>query len=172
MNMTRVGIYLAIFFVIAVVAFNNCAGKFEAVSALNSFSNASAQCRQKIAAAAKIADIADATVCEHSGNYQCDWRRFRPDVNPGKSQETRCVNIAGLGDTCVPVVIYNYNTRAQQQSAVADEMVEGGAYNRDEASCINTQIVSQRVALIQAEGSSLEQALENTVEQCRRRSHL
>src|SRR5437868_13253324 len=116
--MTRVGIYLAIFTVISTLAFNNCAGgKFETLNATNLVSSASAQCRQKIMATVKVSEISDPSACESAANYQCDLRRFRPEVPSGKSTRRHCVSIAGLGDICIPVDVYNYNTRAQQQQS-------------------------------------------------------
>lgn len=164
-------VYFSLFFAITVIAYNNCGGKFEVAEGVSLAS--SAQCRAKIMNSAKAsAALNDPSICEDAANYRCDIRHFRPEVISGKFENRQCSIIAGMGETCVPVTNYNYNTASQLQQADASAIVEGGAYNRDEATCIHTKITSQNIALIQEEGSSITEALEKSIEQCRRRSRL
>lgn len=109
-------------------------------------------------------------LCETPANYQCDVRHFRKGVGAETSQGKECADIAGLGETCVNVSIFNYDTTDQQKEAEASQLIEGGSYNRDEVSCINTKITTRNIAMIQAEGSTLVEALEKTIESCRQRS--
>ena len=150
------------------VAFNNCSGGFTAIDTTD-LSTASSQCREKIKN--KVTDVAmDPALCESPLNYQCDVRHFRKGVGNEAGQAVHCTDIAGLGETCVAVNIFNYDTTAQQKTATAAELVEGGSYNRDEVSCINTQIISRNIAMIQSEGDSFASTLEKTIENCRQRS--
>lgn len=167
--MFRVGIVTSIFIAISAIAFNNCSstGFNLAENAINS---ASSLCRTKIIASAKAEIFNGGALCENAANYACDLRHFRKGVGTARSQEKTCTNIAGLGETCVPVSVYNFDTSAQQQTADASELVEGGAYNRDEVSCINTQIISQQVPVVQEEGSTVAEALERSIASCRQRS--
>ena len=167
--MTPKRILYALLFVITVVAFNNCSNNFTLVEALN-VSSASSQCRAKIVEKAQAQMVIDPALCENSANYQCDVRHFRKGVGHATAQDQQCVNIAGLGETCVSVSIYNYDTTAQQKEAEAIQLLEGGSYNRDEVSCINTKITTRNIAMIQAEGASLAETLEKTIESCRQRS--
>ncbi|MBC7369984.1 MAG: hypothetical protein H7326_00360 [Bdellovibrionaceae bacterium] len=157
---------------ISTVAFNNCSGKFVAKNALGSINNSSSQCIQKMRSSLKVSDFSEPSMCEEAANYHCDQRRFRPEITNAQTQSVQCTKIAGVGDACITVTTYDYNTQQLQQSASAEEMVEGGSYNRDEVTCINTKITRQEVALIQVEGSNVADVLEKTVEQCRQRSHL
>jgi hypothetical protein len=168
--MTRVGLVFLIFFVISTLAYNNCAGgKFETINAIGGLANgASAQCREKIRSAAKASLTIDPQLCETAANYRCDLRHFRPEVSNGGAETKLCGTINA--EACVPVQVYNYNTAAQQADAAAEDKAEGGSYNRDEAVCINTQILQQQVAVIQTEGSSVEAALEAALNECRQRS--
>ncbi|WP_413290438.1 hypothetical protein [Bdellovibrio sp. HCB337] len=164
------GILLSVLGAIAVVAFNNCSKGFNADTSgiLNS---ASAQCRAKVMTSAKSEELQkNPSLCEDASFYQCDVRRFRPGVGTEQSQGRQCLNIAGLGEACVNVVTYNFDTFNQQQDAEAQDLVEGGAYNRDEASCIHTQIKSRDIAFIHGEGSNLNSAFESALENCRQRS--
>lgn len=168
--MIRVGIVSTIFFAISVIAFNNCSSTgFNAVE--NSINLASSsQCRTKIMNSAKAELFQDGALCENAANYACDLRHFRKGVGSAHSQETSCQQIAGLGEACVAVSVYNFDTSAQQQTAEASQLVEGGSYNRDEASCINTQVIAQQVPVIQEEGSTVAEALERSIASCRQRS--
>lgn len=167
--MIRVGIVTTIFIAISVIAFNNCSSTgFNAGE--NALNSASSQCRTKIMNSAKAELFGDGSLCENAANYACDLRHFRKGVGTARAQQTLCSQVAGLGEACVPVAVYNFDTALQQQGAEADQLVEGGAYNRDEASCINTQIVSQQVPVIQEDGSSVAEALERSVASCRQRS--
>ncbi len=170
--MLRAVLYLSIFFTISTIAYNNCAGgKFEATGGLN-IASASAQCRQKIMASSKISPELDPSICERGENYQCDIRHFRPNVAAGKFYDNHCLNITNFGKACVAINTYNYNTSTQLQKSEAPDLSEGAPYNRDEASCINTQITNHDIALIQGDGATLEEALYATIEQCRQRSRL
>lgn len=121
---------------------------------------------------AKAELFGDASACESAANYACDLRHFRRGVGQATEQKTSCTSIAGIGDACVAVTVYNYDTTAQQRTADAIELAEGGAYNRDEASCINTQIKIQNISVIQEEGSTVAEALERSIASCRQRSRL
>lgn len=167
--MIRVGIVTTIFFAISVIAFNNCSSTgFNAVG--ESINLASSQCRTKIMNSAKAELFLDGSLCENAANYSCDLRHFRQGVGTARSQQTLCQQVAGIGEACVPVSVYNFDTSAQQQSAEASQLVEGGSYNRDEASCINTQVVAQQIPVIQEEGSTVAEALERSIASCRQRS--
>lgn len=167
--MIRVGIVTTIFFAISVIAFNNCSSTgFNVVE--NALNSASSQCRAKIMNSAKAELFLDGSLCENAANYACDLRHFRKGVGMARSQQTICQQIAGVGEACVPVSVYNFDTSDQQQTAEASQLVEGGSYNRDEASCINTQIVAQQIPVIQEEGSSVADALERSIASCRQRS--
>jgi hypothetical protein len=171
MNMTRAGIVFAILFSTSVVAFNNCAGNgFNAPGALDSAGLGSSQCRTKVISSAKTELFSNPSLCESAANYQCDLRRFRKGVGTEQKHDIQCAQIAGIGEACIPVVTYNFDTTTQQQTAEASELIEGGSYNRDEVSCINTQITSQHIALIQVEGASVPETLEKSIETCRQRS--
>lgn len=170
--MTRVGIFIGLFFVITTIAFNNCSGEFEALDASRLVNSSSSQCLEKIRSSFKVSDFGPPSVCDEPANYHCDQRRFRPATKDGKAHAIECSNIAGIGEACITVDTYTFNTSQQRRTASAEDLVEGGAYNRDEVTCINTKITSQRVALIQDEGSNVTNALEKTVEQCRQRSML
>ncbi|MNY44176.1 hypothetical protein D3C86_1791810 [compost metagenome] len=112
----------------------------------------------------------DPALCESPANYQCDVRHFRKGVGIETSHTQECANIAGMGEACVSVAVYNYDTTGQQQEAEASQLVEGGSYNRDEVSCINTKITTRDIAMVQAEGSTFAETLEKTIEGCRQRS--
>jgi hypothetical protein len=164
---------IAAFFALAILAYNNCSNsQFEPLSSLGLNNSASSQCRTKMLEAAKSALVTDASLCEAATNYQCDLRRFRPEPGLDRAQNVECLNIPGMVQACVPVTTYSYNTSLQQQGADPADLAEGGAYNRDEATCINTRITSQKISLIQTEGSTVQQALEQAVTQCRQRSSL
>jgi hypothetical protein len=168
--MIRAWIVFGILFAISMIAFNNCSSKGFDIPAAESSNSTSSQCRTKIISSAKAEIYSTPSLCESAANYQCDLRRFRKNIGSGKKQEIQCAQIAGFGEACVPVVVYNFDTTIQQESAEARDLVEGGAYNRDEVSCINTQITSQNIALIQTEGSSVAETLEKSFETCRQRS--
>lgn len=168
--MLRVGIVTTIFIAISVIAFNNCSSAGFNVPQ-SSLSSASSQCRAKIMNSAKAELFQDDALCEKAANYSCDLRHFRKGVGTLRSQQTICQQIAGIGEACVPVSIYNFDTTVQQQTAEAAQLVEGGAYNRDEATCINTQVMAQpQIPAIQEEGSSVAEALERSIASCRQRS--
>ena len=167
--MTLKRIFYALLFLITVVAFNNCSNNFTLVESLTVASE-STQCRAKLVEKAQALMSIDPAVCENPANYQCDVRHFRKGVGAGTSQAQQCANIAGMGEACVSVAIYNYDTTDQQQEAEASQLVEGGSYNRDEVSCINTKITTRNIAMIQAEGNTLAETLEKTIEGCRQRS--
>jgi hypothetical protein len=150
-----------------VVAFNNCSNNFTLVESVE---NLSSLCRSKLVAKAEALTSIDPALCENPANYQCDIRHFRKGVGTETSQAQECANIAGMGEACVSAAIYNYDTTDQQKEADASQLVEGGSYNRDEVSCINTKITTRNIAMIQAEGSTLAETLEKTIESCRQRS--
>jgi hypothetical protein len=152
-----------------VVAFNNCSNNFTFVDP-NSVVDLSSQCRTKLIAKAAAQMSIDPAACEIPANYQCDVRHFRKGVGTQTSQAQKCTDVAGIGETCVNVAVFNYDTTGQQQQAEASQLVEGGSYNRDEVSCINTKITTRNIAMIQAEGSTLAETLEKTIESCRQRS--
>ena len=152
-----------------VVAYNNCSNNFSLKDSID-LVDLSSQCRTKIVAKAQALMSIDPAVCELPANYQCDVRHFRKGVGTEASQGKECADIAGVGEACVNVAIFNYDTTAQQQEAEPSQLVEGGSYNRDEVSCINTKITTRNIAMIQAEGSTLVDALEKTIEGCRQRS--
>lgn len=155
---------------VSAVAFNNCSGGFTAIDPVDQI-EASSQCRTKIINSSKaIVTAMDPAVCEKAENYQCDLRHFRKGVGSDHQENHQCADIAGMGETCVAVSVYNYDTTAQQLVADASQLIEGGSYNRDEVSCINTKVVSHQIALVQAEGNDLATALEKTIEGCRQRS--
>jgi len=162
-------IIYALLFLAAVVAFNNCSGGFVALDPVDA-SGASSQCREKIINKAQATMSIDPSLCENPANYQCDLRHFRKGVGNESSQAQKCTDIAGIGEACVTVATFNYDTSAQQKEAEASQLVEGGSYNRDEVSCINTKVTTRNIAMIQAEGSTLAETLEKTIEGCRQRS--
>lgn len=169
--MIRFGVVFSIFITISVIAFNNCSSKgFNAIDGATNL--ASAQCRTKMMASAKADLFKDTSLCDNTANYQCDLRHFRNGVGYAQVRDTVCVNLSDVGETCVPVNVFNFDTSAQQQTASADELIEGGSYNRDEVSCINTQITTQQIPVIQEEGASVAEALERSIASCRQRSAL
>lgn len=170
MTMARWGLIFSVMFGICMLAFNNCSNGFRIDEPLAGSTTANSQCRQKIMSAAKSEIIKNASLCESPVNYHCDLRRFRPGVGTATTQEVQCPTLAGLGEACISVTVYNFDTSRQLASAETRDSNEGGSYNRDEASCINTQITSQHVALIQAEGDSVNEAFEKSLELCRQRS--
>lgn len=162
-------ILYALLFVATVVAFNNCSNEFTLLDP-NGLGSLSSLCREKLVAKASAQMTIDPAQCELPANYQCDVRHFRKGVGSATSQSQECANIAGLGDICVSVATYNYDTTAQQQDADASQLVEGGSYNRDEVSCINTKVTTGNIPVIQAEGSNFAETLEKAIETCRQRS--
>lgn len=167
--MTRWGLLFSVLGIIAMVAFNNCSNGFNADTSMATLM--SAQCRTKLVNSAKSEDLENnPALCEDASFYQCDLRRFRPGVGEGQSQGRQCLNVAGLGEACINVVTYLFDTQSQQQSAEAIDLVEGGAYNRDEVSCIHTQIKNRDIAFVHGEGSTLNEAFEKSLENCRQRS--
>lgn len=132
--------------------------------------SSSSQCRTKIINAAKSQALIDPSVCENPANYQCDLRRFRLAIGHETTSEHQCSNIAGIGEVCVNVVIYNFDTSEQLKTAEVAEAFEGGAYNRDEAVCINTQVTAQGIVVVQGEGPTVTDALEKSIESCRQRN--
>jgi|GEM_PF-6861459 hypothetical protein len=155
-------------FLVVIIAFNNCSGGFTAIDVVD-IASTSSQCREKIVQ--KAASLAVAPeLCENPINYQCDLRHFRPGVGSETSQAVYCVNVAGMGEACIPVNIFNYDTSAQQKDAEAAQMVEGGSYNRDEVSCVNTQVTTRGISMIQAEGNTVSSTLETAIDSCRQRS--
>lgn len=165
--MTLKRIVYAILFLVTVVAYNNCSNNFKLVESVE---NLSSLCRTKIVEKAQALMSIDPGLCELPTYYQCDVRHFRKGVGNETSQKQECANIAGMGEACVTVAVYNYDTSEQQKDAEPSQLVEGGSYNRDEVSCINTKITTRDIAVIQAEGSTLVEALEKAVEGCRQRS--
>lgn len=155
-------------FLVTVVAYNNCSSQFSLLESIQT-STASSQCRQAIVAKAASIPV-DFNLCENPANYSCDIRHFRKGVGSVSSKAQQCANIAGMGEACVPVNIFNYDMTSQQETAAADELVEGGSYNRDEVSCINTKVKTRDIATIQEEGNTLAETLERTIEVCRQRS--
>jgi hypothetical protein len=165
--MTPKRILYAILFLVTVVAFNNCSNNFSLIESVETLSSL---CRSKLVAKAEATMAIDPVLCESPANYQCDVRHFRKGVGTATSQANQCANIAGIGEACVSVAVYNYDTTGQQQEAEPSQLVEGGSYNRDEVSCINTKITTRNIAMIQAEGSTFADTLEKTIESCRQRS--
>lgn len=162
-------ILYALMFVAIVVAFNNCSNNFTLLDP-DGLGSLSSLCREKIVAKASAQMSIDPAQCEIPANYQCDVRHFRKGAGHGTSQSLECASIAGLGDACVSVAVYNYDTTAQQKDADASQLVEGGSYNRDEVSCINTKITTRNIPVIQSEGSTFAETLEKAIESCRQRS--
>ncbi len=160
-------IIYAILFGVSVIAFNNCSGGFEV---LESVGRVSAQCLQKLRTSQKLNGSFDPVICENPENYQCDIRRFRKGVGHQTQQDQQCADIAGIGETCVAVTTFNFDTSQQEIFAEPADLVEGGSYNRDEISCMNTQITDHKIAVVQAEGSRLVDTLESTILNCRARS--
>jgi hypothetical protein len=168
--MTRFAILFGILSFISLLAFNNCSGGFKMENPAGVSASSSSQCRTKVINAAKSQALPDASVCENPANYQCDLRRFRMAVGHERTSEQQCSNIAGMGEVCINVIIYNFDTSEQSKSAEASEVFEDGAYNRDEAVCINTQVTTQGILVVQGEGSSVTEALEKSIESCRQRN--
>jgi len=170
--MTRFAIIFGILSFISLLAFNNCSGGFKMENPAGVSSSSSSQCRTKVINAAKSQALSDPSLCENPGNYQCDLRRFRQGIGQETTSEKHCSNVAGMSEACVPVIIYNFDTTEQLKMAEATDVIEGGAYNRDEASCINTKITSQGIVVVQGEASTVSDALEKSIESCRQRNRL
>lgn len=167
--MIRWTLSLGVSFLIALVAFNNCSsGGFQSTE-LASVAAGNAQCLAKIISSAKP-ELFQASLCENTDHYRCDLRKFRAGAGHHRTQGMTCVTLAGFGEVCVPVTAYHFDTAPQQLSAEAEDLVEGGAYNRDEVLCYNTQITEHNIPLVQAEGESVAEALEKSLETCRQRS--
>lgn len=166
--MTRWLFILGVVFSLCVVGFNNCSGGFQTTEPLD-LSTSSVQCKDQVIASAKP-ELFTLDLCENIANYHCDQRVFRPGVGGQLTHEHVCTNLVDQGEACVPVTFYRYDTQIQQQNAEPEDLIEGGAYNRDEVVCFNTKMTKHNISLVQAEGASVSEALEKNLASCRQRS--
>lgn len=170
--MVRAGIILGVLFSISFIAFNNCSGGFKFAPPATSAQSASSQCRLKLIQEAKSQPLPDPTVCENAANYHCDVRRFRRDVGQEQKNLLQCPAAFGRREFCISVTLYNFDTTTQLAQASLEESLEGGAYNRDEVSCLNTRVLVKGIAVVTAEGADLRDALEKAITGCRERGLL
>ena len=154
------------------IIFNNCSPGFQILDpATVDVASLSAQCRQKIQNDAVLPEFDADLVCEDFRHYQCDQRSFRPGLTSGSQMEHVCLVLAGVGQTCLDVKTFRFDTTPNRDVAEATDFHEGGSYNRDEVVCFHDQIKSQNVPLIEGEGTSVAEALEKTIQSCRNGSH-
>lgn len=170
MNLARV--FSGVFILIVLVAFNNCSGGFHAENSIAVLNSTTSQCRLQTIHQAKTSPLSDPSVCEKEAHYRCDFRSFRPQRRPAEIREIQCLTLHEREDFCVPVVTFNYDTSAQSLVAEPEDLMEGGAYNRDEVSCYNTEVKVKDIAVIQGEGDTLLEALEKSIGSCLRRTGL
>jgi len=170
--MVRAGMILGVLFSMSLIAFNNCSGGFKYEPPATSIQNASSQCRRKLMQEAKTQPLPDPTLCENAANYHCDVRRFRRNVGHEPRRITQCPGVFGRRDFCLSVTVYNFDTTTQLVQAPPEEGLDGGAYNRDEVSCLNTRVLVNGIAVMTAEGADLRDALEKTITECRERGLL
>jgi hypothetical protein len=142
--------------------FSNC-GSYE--PSLTSLTELSAQtCTAQ--ARAKISADFSSSVCDDISNFECERRVFRPGIVSGQSEKIECFSIGRKSDVCVSVTTNSFDTEGARASSDPKEFEEGGEFNREEIQCWNTKVQKQSIALIQAEASSLSEALDLALDEC------
>ncbi len=156
------------------IAFTNCSKSgFKVVddARVVDTTNLSSQCMAKIRDEVRTEPFDVASVCGDSANYQCDQRIFRLGAGHGQRDDRACVLIAGWGEACVPLKVFSFDTSDQRASSEERHFAEGGSYNRDEFTCFNRKIKNRNVAIFEAEGRDVAEALEKTIFKCRQGSY-
>jgi hypothetical protein len=144
------------------VSYTNCStfvpsGEFIGMSSL-----CAAELRAK-----PVAPFDSASICEPAENYQCNLRIFRPGLEEKNTSEVICVDLDN-GRSCVRTTVISFNTERAREGAEPEDFDEGGSYNHEEATCVNTRIKNSNVTVFSGESSNIPEALARAVQSCRK----
>ncbi|MGE0527634.1 MAG: hypothetical protein AB7P49_11265 [Bdellovibrionales bacterium] len=103
--------------------------------------------------------------CADPSSYSCERRIFSPQVQDRAFAHTECLP----DGRCVDVDVRQFATAALAQRGDEYMLLPGGDYNREENRCAH-KLQSDGLAVFRSEGDTLEEALNEIMSACQKRS--
>lgn len=105
-----------------------------------------------------------AASCDDITAYQCEIRTFGPTQRDSQDRSTHCF----ADDNCVELLSFTFNTEANISDCAGCSAEDITArYDHTEIRCMNTHVPVAGTLPIQAEGDSLQNALNLAQNKCR-----
>ncbi len=158
----RSGILILLTLGFVSVSYTNCSTFVPSAEFVGLSSLCAAELRAK-----PVAPFDSASICEPVENYQCNLRVFRPGIESKNTSEVICVDRDG-DRSCVQTSIHSFDTERNRADSSPEDFAEGGAYNSEEATCVNTKIKNNNVTVFVGESSNISDAFAKAVQSCRK----